>query len=142
MLPLVFFPETNTVVILYRQADGRLWERRFTNDAAPTPAVPVTDRAVVQQAVDSQQPEADLVSDGDTVHVLFIDEATRSVFSTNDHGGWRPPTRRVDGILGSWVRGNIYTRRDGAKVYGFVYDAGSDGGAGMNRFGEIVLRGD
>ena len=24
--------------------------------------------------------------------------------------------------------------------YGYIYDAGSDGGAGMNRFAEIVLR--
>jgi hypothetical protein len=33
----------------------------------------------------------------------------------------------------------VYTRRDGKKVYGYVYDAGSDGGAGMNRFGELIL---
>jgi hypothetical protein len=45
----------------------------------------------------------------------------------------------VGDILGSWVRGNLYTNADGAKVYGFVYDAGSDGGAGMNRYGEIEL---
>jgi hypothetical protein len=33
----------------------------------------------------------------------------------------------------------VYTRPDGKKVYGYIYDSGSDGGAGMNRFGEIVL---
>jgi hypothetical protein len=33
----------------------------------------------------------------------------------------------------------VYTRKDGARVYGCVYDAGSDGGAGMNRFVEFVL---
>ena len=47
--------------------------------------------------------------------------------------------RRVDSIVGSWIRGNVYTRSDGTTVYGYIYDAGSDGGAGMNRFGEIVL---
>ena len=52
-----------------------------------------------------------------------------------------PSTLRVDNILGSWIRGNIYTRRDGVRVYGYIYDAGSDGGAGMNRFAEIVLGG-
>jgi len=26
-------------------------------------------------------------------------------------------------------------------VYGYIYDAGSDGGAGMNRFGEVILGG-
>jgi hypothetical protein len=24
-------------------------------------------------------------------------------------------------------------------VYGYVYDAGSEGGSGMNRYGEVVL---
>jgi hypothetical protein len=139
VLPLVFIPRTNAVVVLYRQADGRLWERRVVADGAPTPPVRVTDRAVLQEAVDSQQPEADAVLDGETVRVLFVEEPSRSLFSTNDRGGWQPSERQVDGILGSWVRGNVYTRRDGVRVYGFVYDAGSDGGAGMNRFGEVVL---
>ena len=97
------------------------------------------DRAVVQDAVDSQQPGADAAPDGETVRVLFIDESSRSIFSTDDRGGWQPPKLQVADILGSWVRGNIYTRRDGAKVYGYVYDAGSEGGAGMNRFAEVVL---
>jgi hypothetical protein len=74
--------------------------------------------------------------------VLFIEDSSRSIFSTHDTGGWQPSTLRVDVILGSWVRGNVYTRNDGTKVYGFVYDAGSHGGAGMNRFAELVLSGE
>ena len=58
---------------------------------------------------------------------------------TNDDGGWQSTKLQVDDVLGSWVRGNIYTRSDGVKVYGYIYDAGSDGGAGMNRFGELIL---
>jgi hypothetical protein len=139
VLPLIFIPQSNTVVILYRLADGRLWERRVINDGPPTPAVRVTDRDVIRNAVDSQQPGADAVLDGTTVHVLFIEPVSRSIFSTHDRGGWQSSTLRVDRILGSWVRGNVYTRKDGVRVYGYVYDAGSDGGAGMNRFGEIVL---
>jgi hypothetical protein len=73
--------------------------------------------------------------------VLFIDESSRSIFSTHDTGGWQPSMLRVDEILGEWVRGNVYTRNDGVKVYAFIYDAGSHGGAGMNRFAEIVLSG-
>ena len=99
----------------------------------------MTDRNVVLQAVDSQQPGADAVLDGETVHVLFIDESSRSIFSTHDRGGWQPSTPQVSNIQGSWVRGNIYTRRDRTRVYGFVYDAGSRGGAGLNRFREVVL---
>jgi hypothetical protein len=139
VLPLVFIPRTNTVVIIYRQSDGRLWERRVVSDGTPTPAMRVTDRVVIQDAVDSQQPAADAVVDGETVRVLFVEELSRSIFSTHDDSGWQPSTLRVDNILGSWIRGNVYTRRDGKKVHGYIYDAGSDGGAGMNRFGEIVL---
>jgi hypothetical protein len=139
VLPLAYIPETKTAVIIYRLASGKLWERRVVNEGALTPAVQVTDRDVVRNAVDSQQPGADVVVDGRTVHVLFIEQSSRSIFSTHDNGGWQPSTARVEKILGSWIRGNIYTRRDGTKVYGFVYDAGSDGGAGMNRFGEIIL---
>jgi len=111
------------------------------NDGPPTGPVQVTDRNVVQQAVDSQQPGADAVLDGKTVQVLFIEKESRSIFSTHDNGGWQPSTLRVDKILGSWIRGNIYTRPDGVRVYGYIYDAGSGGGSGMNRFGEVVLSG-
>ena len=139
VLPLLFIPETNTVVIIYRMASGLLWERRIVNDGPPTSAVRVTDRNVVRHAVDSQQPGADAVLDGNTVRVLFIEESSRSIFSTHDNGGWQPSTLRVDNILGSWIRGNVHTSPDGLKVYGFIYDAGSDCGAGMNRLGEILL---
>jgi len=139
VLPLVYIPQTNTVVIIYRLSSGTLWERRIVNDGPPAPAVQVTDRDVVTNAVDSQQPGADAVLDGTTVHVFFVEKSSRSIFSTHNNGGWQPSTLRVDRILGSWIRGNIYTRADGVRVYGYVYDAGSDGGAGMNRFDEVVL---
>jgi hypothetical protein len=139
VLPLVFISRTNTVVIIYRRSDGRLWERRVGSDGTPTPAIQVTDRVVIQDAVDSQQPAADAVVDGETVRVLFVEESSRSIFSTHDLTGWQTSRLEVDHILGSWIRGNVYSRPDGVRVYGYVYDAGSDGGAGMNRFGEIVL---
>jgi hypothetical protein len=141
VLPLVFIPRTNTVVVVYQSSDGKLWERRIGEDGAPTPAVPVTDRAVVKDAVDSQQPGADAVLDGETVRVLFIEASSGDIFATHDHGGWQPPVLQQGGINGSWVRGGVYTRADGTNVYGYVYDAGSEGGAGMNRYGEVVLGG-
>lgn len=139
VLPLLFIPEKNTVVIIYRLASGQLWERRIVNEGPPTPAVRITNRQVVTDAVDSQQPAADAVLDGHTIHLLFIEPNSRSIFSTHDSGGWHAATLQVDNIVGSWVRGNVYTRPDGKRVYGYVYDAGSEGGAGMNRFGEQQL---
>jgi hypothetical protein len=141
VLPLLFIPQKNEVVIIYRLASGNLWERRIVNEAPPTDAVMLTDLKVVTDAVDSQQPGADATLDGETVYVLFIEESSQSIFSTHDNGGWQPAKLQVDNILGSWVRGNVYIRKDGVRVYGYIYDAGSDGGAGMNRFGELVLKG-
>ena len=111
-------------------------ERRPTDSCSE-----ITDREVVRDAVDSQQPGADAVLDGRTVHLLFIEQSSRSIFSTHDRGGWQASRLEVGSILGSWIRGNLYSRPDGAKVYGYIYDAGSNGGAGMNRFGEVVLTG-
>lgn len=141
VLPLVYLPQSDTVVIAYRLADGRLWERRIHGTAAPAPARLITGRPVVRDAVDSQQAGADAVAWGEHAVVGFIDAENRSIYTTVHRGeGWETPTLAVQGILGSWVRGDVYRRADGATVYGFVYDAGSFGGAGMNRYSERVLR--
>lgn len=139
VLPLVYLEKTDTLVVIYRLADGGLWERRIVGNAFPTPASRIVDSPVVQHAVDSQQVGADAAADGETVYVLFIDEAQRSIYTTNDRGGWQPSRLLVDEIDGAWVRGNIYSLPDGRKVYGYVYDAGSAGGAGFNRYGELEI---
>ena len=140
VLPLVYLPRTDTVVVIYRLADGLLRERRAAAGGPFSPAAKVSDRPVVQHAVDSQQVGADAVADGDTVRVLFIGEADRGIYSTHDAGdGWQPATLQVGGIDAAWVRGSVYVRPDGVRVYGYVYDAGSQGGAGFNRFAEWVL---
>jgi len=139
ILPLVHLTQTDTVVIAYRLEDGRLWERRASRDGRLMPPVLITDMAVITNAVDSQQVAADIVADGDSLHVLFVDAATRSLFTARYDGVWQPARLEVDKILGSWVRGSVFTKPDGRRVYGYVYDAGSMGGAGMNRYGEIEL---
>lgn len=142
VLPLVFISETNTAVVLYRLSTGKLWERQITNHGPPDKPVQVSDRDVVQNAVDSDQTGADAIADGTSVHVLFIDEDTGSIYHTysNTPGVWKPATQVVDGIRGQWVRGMPLTQgNDEVKVYGYVYDAGSYGGSGMNRYGEVQL---
>jgi hypothetical protein len=141
VLPLLYNPHRDEVVILYRLASGNLWERRIVGDTPPTNAVRVSDLEVVTDAVDSQQAGADAVLDGETVYMLFIEESSRSIFSIHDNAGWQQAQPQVVNIMGSWVRGNTLTREDGTKVYGYIYDAGSDGGAGMNRYDELVLNG-
>ncbi len=143
VLPLVFIPETNTLVVIYRLATGRLWERRIIDHGPPTAPARVSDRSVVQNAVDSDQTGADAVADGTTVHVLFIEDGSNSIFHTrsDDGGEWQPSTLQVDGIRAQWVRGTVLTHGSTGRAYGYIYDAGSDGGSGFNRFAQVTLGG-
>jgi len=139
VLPLVHLAETGTVVIAYRLADGALWERRLTGGALSEP-VQIAAGPVITNAVDSQQAAADIVSNGETLHVLFVDEESRAIYSVHECGaGWSEPVLRVDGIAGSWVRGAVHADSEGGAVYHYVYDAGSKGGSGLNRYDEIAL---
>ena len=140
ILPLVFLPESKQVAILYRSGDGHLWERRVDSNGQLTQARRVTDREVVNHAVDSQQPAADVIGVGNTLYVIFADAATGHLYGSHDQGGWQPPALLAKDIEGSWIRGNLLKRADGALAYGFVYDAGSKGGGGMNRFAEMQVK--
>jgi|GEM_PF-281598 len=141
ILPLVFIPETNTVSIIYRLASGFLWERRSTDHRALTEPVQVSDRRVVQNAVDSDQAGADAIADGQTVHVLFIEQESGSIFHARSEraGAWSEAVPVAEDVNAQWVRGARLSDDQGQFVYGFIYDAGSFGGSGMNRYDEIRL---
>ncbi|MCL6250823.1 glycoside hydrolase [Altererythrobacter sp. KTW20L] len=140
VLPLVYDGQNDVVHIVYRLADGTLWQRRVGGDNVAQAAVMVTERPVITHAVDSQQPAADLILDGDTAHVLFVEQSSRSIWSTrNDGARWQAPVLQVEGIAGSWVRGSIIRKPDGTRALAYVYDAGSEGGSGFNRYAEIPL---
>lgn len=140
ILPLVYLPQTNEVSIIYRLDSGQLWERRAGDQLSP--AVLVTDRPVVRNAADSEQVGADAVGYAGRVHVLFIEEETGRLFHTgqDNKGHWRlTPIPVVDGENVLWVRGTVLEHQGGGAVYGFVYDGGSNGGSGMNRYTQIPL---
>jgi catechol 2,3-dioxygenase-like lactoylglutathione lyase family enzyme len=141
ILPLAYVPKTDTVSIVYRLATGLLWERRVPRDDGPSAPVQVSDRAVAQSVVDSDQATADVIVDGTTMYVLFVDEASGAIYTTHSKAGdaWTTPALVLDGINASWVRGQPVRRAGGARVYGFVFDAGSKGGSGMNRYLERPL---
>jgi len=104
----------------------------------------VSTRRVVQNAVDSDQAGADAIATGGVVHVLFIDEDAGHIYHTRskESGVWSPATLHIDDINAQWIRGMPLARGGTApSVYGFVYDAGSNGGSGMNRYAEIPLDG-
>ncbi|MEM9656720.1 MAG: exo-alpha-sialidase [Planctomycetota bacterium] len=141
ILPLAYLPEFDSVVVIYRLASGRLWERRIAKDGRLSEPVQVTARSVVQNAVDSDQTGADAISDGATVHVLFIDDNSRDIYhaTSGRDDAWQPAKRLVEGINGQWIRASVLQRKGRAPAIGYVYDAGSDGGSGMNRFSVMPL---
>ncbi len=141
ILPLVYLTDSDAVSIIYRLDNGELWERRAGGDGKLTEAVRVTDRAVVRNAADAEQVGADAIAYGADVHVLFIEEGTNRLFHTwrDGDGGWSEPSLEVDGETVLWVRGMAIKQSAEGAVYGYVYDGGSFGGSGMNRYAEVPL---
>ncbi len=143
VLPLVHLPETNTTVLLYRRAGGTLWARRADAEGRLSPPVQVTERAVAQSAADSDQVGADAVALGSSVHVLFIEAQTGYLYHTrsDERGSWAPATVQVDSVDAQWVRGQpVSNGTSSPTAYGYVYDAGSNGGSGMNWYDEVPVR--
>ncbi len=141
--PLVHLPEPGLTVVPYRLDDGYLYARIARPDGTLTPQTRVTDRPVVQNGSDSEQVGADAVGFEGRVILAVIDEETRDLRTVQGRPGpdgairWEPARPLVDDINAQWVRGRVIRDEAGAAVYGLVYDAGSDGGSGMNRF--VVL---
>jgi len=134
ILTPVFFDET--VVIVFREHDGSLNERRLNPETGElSDPVRVIAGPVVQNAVDSDQTCADLVVQNDALHLFYVPEDSHDLFYTTwtRPDNWSKPISIVQGIEGSWIRAN--SLEDGH--IGFVYDAGSQGGSGMNRYGLI-----
>lgn len=141
LLPLGWVSESNTVVAAWRRADGTLWERRIGANGSVSVPVQITSRPVVQSGADSDQVGADLVVHDGVVHVVFGDGETGDLRHTSSPapGIWTPARTVVEGIDTQWVRGRVVRDASDEAVYGLVYDAGSNGGSGMNRYGVITL---
>jgi hypothetical protein len=76
------------------------------------------------------------------VHVLFIGEDRGHIYHTKSTGPgqWSAPTPVVEGVTAQWVRGRpLHRGAETPSVYGFVYDAGSNGGSGRNWYAERPL---
>lgn len=142
ILPLVYSEATSEVVLLYRLASGQLRERRVRADGQWSAPIQVRKRAVVQNAVDSEQTGADAIAYAATIQVLFIEAETGQLYHTSrqGQGDWSEPSLVISEHDVQWVRGALIKNADGRPCYGFVTDNGSDGGSGMNTYGEIPLR--
>lgn len=141
ILPLVYLPESDSVSVIYRLETGHLWERRVGPDGEFSEPLQVTERPVVQNAVDAEQTGADAIGYEGSVQVLFIEAGTGELYHTRRQPGgqWHDPEPQVTDASVQWVRGNLVTNEQGQPIYGYVYDAGSDGGSGKNHYAEVPL---
>lgn len=139
VLPLVYLPDSDTVVVVFQLDDLRLWERRISTNLELSPLIAVTDRAVVREAADSQQPGADVIRLGNALQVLFIDNDNREIYTVDDLNGWGSPELQVDNVQADWVRGMAYSNSGNKYILHYIYDAGSGGGAGMNRYNQLLI---
>ncbi len=136
ILPLVYLPGKETTVAVFRQSDGFLYlSCRYSGFSWSEP-IKVSDRPVVTNAVDSDQAGADVVSWGDQIVISFIAEEDRDIYLAIISNFNKTPEAKliVPGIDGSWVRGNLLYQQQNSPVYGIIYDAGSMGGSGFNRY--------
>lgn len=141
IVPMVVIAESGETVLIYREQTGILFERRFSREGQLSAPVQVAQIPVTTNAVDSEQVGADLIVHDSTLHLLFIDAQSRSIFYTrsSEAGNWSTPQAVVEGIQGAWVRGSVHRDAAGNAVYGFVFDAGSNGGSGFNRYFALPL---
>lgn len=142
VLPLAFDAQKQETVLVYRESDGQLRERRVRKNGSLSDSRILSHRKVVQNAVDSDQVGADMIFHDGQVHVLFIEEGSGNLFYTvaDRTGAFSTPVAVASDVNVQWVRGQVVHSPEGLPLYGYVVDAGSNGGSGMNRYAEIALK--
>ncbi len=141
ILPLIYLPHKRTTIAIFRQADGYLYLSTKSSNTAWSEPFKISDRTVVTNPVDSDQTGADAVAWNDKILVSFIGEEDRSIYLSVIENADQTPAARliVPDIEGSWVRGNILYGQQQSPVYGIIYDAGSNGGSGFNKYLPLQL---
>ncbi len=136
ILPLVYLPASGKTVVLFRTSDGFLYGKAKSEVDSWSKAILVSDRPIVTNAVDSDQAGADVVAHGDEMYITFIAEDDRDIYLSVIKGFEQTAsiTKIIPDINGSWIRGNMLNSQQNSPCYGFIYDAGSKGGSGYNRF--------
>ncbi len=141
ILPLVYCKTKGNTFAVYRQADGFLYMTQKSLKGDWSPPMRVSDHRVITNAVDSDQAGADAVIYEAALYITYIAEADRSIYLSvvdleKQSFEVRPIITDIDG---SWVRGQILYHLEHKPVYGIIYDAGSEGGSGFNRFAKMAI---
>jgi len=144
ILPLLYIPENQSTVAVYRKADGYLYLSAVSDSNYWSDPIKISHTRVITNAVDSDQTGADAVVWDGNILLSYIAEQDRSIYYSviKDLQEPSPASLLIKDIEGSWIRGNILHWQNQRPVYGIVYDAGSKGGSGFNKFFSLELEKD
>ena len=142
ILPLIHLPDSGITAAFFRESNGYLYCSYKSQKNNWSKPIRVSDRPIVTNAVDSDQAGADVVAFGNHIYVAYIAEENQDIYLSELCDFQHTPvvTRIIPDIKGSWVRGQILYHQPNAPSYGFIYDAGSEGGSGYNRFFSYDLK--
>ena len=138
---------TERVGIGFRKESDLLFFRSWNaSTEVLDPEESVSDNTVVPSGADSHTTVADIVADDATgdLYVLYGEKNTEDMFyDTRLEGGtWGIDTEEHDIVNVDWIRAKVFAHsaiNGGAKVLGYIWDDGSDGGVGKTRYDERML---
>lgn len=141
ILPLIHIEDKNITIVAYRKSSGYLFAKYKSSGGNWSRPISISDHSIVTNAVDSDQAGADIVEFGGKIYATYIGEETKEIYLSilEDFQSRAKITKLISKIDGSWIRGNILLNQNDSPIYGYIYDAGSLGGSGFNRFGKHLL---
>lgn len=142
ILPLLYDDETKILYTIFRKEDLHLYLGSRKEGSTWSRVLKISTDPVVTNAVDSDQVGADAVISDGKIYALYISDKDRSLYlstvSLSKNLSWQ--TKLIaDGMDACWVRGQVLHSFEESPVYGVIYDGGSKGGSGFNRFLKIQL---
>jgi hypothetical protein len=147
-VPPVYYDSSGDekVMILYKKLYGSnpMYHRVITNDGSPGTETLATDNDVEESEGGNAMVIAAAAADGTNVFLFYCEDNVYDIWRTSndDEGGWVTDIEEQDGVLSHWIQGEVITHsvgNGGAKVFGYVWDNGSDGGTGQIWYDEYVI---
>ena len=134
------------IMVVYKDSDNLLYSVVVSDDGTPETRKAASDNTAMSDpgGTGSQQVTADLALDGTDAYLHYSDLTTQDLFrdtAAND-GGWGTDVEELDSKQVDWIRSTSFTHsgpNGGARVVGYVYDNGSDGGTGFIWYDEFVI---
>jgi hypothetical protein len=99
-------------------------------------SIQISQHPVISNAVDSDQAGADVTVFEDKLYLVYISHDTQELYFTSIKNYEEVPPAEVivSNIEASWVRCGILLEQPESPCFGIIYDAGSKGGSGFNRY--------